>query len=104
MPDPAQVMKNGASPPAFPFPAGGAATVSAAASPMEASVVAGFPYKSSETPKSYSRECFFLPLGLNRFVQGITCTVNVPVLFCSFFFSLFFFLGCGGSFIGGLYS
>jgi hypothetical protein len=55
MPDPVQVMKNGASsPPAFTFPAGGAATVSAAPSPMEASVVAGFPYKSSETSKSYS--------------------------------------------------
>lgn len=77
MPDPAQVMKNGASPPAFAFPAGGTATVSAAPSPVEASVVAGFPYKSSETPKSYSRKCFFLPLGLNRFHQGIPCAACV---------------------------
>jgi hypothetical protein len=60
MPDPAQVMKNGASPPAFAFSARGTATVSPVASPMEASTVAGFPHKSSETPKSYSRK-FFSP-------------------------------------------
>ncbi|KAJ4747564.1 basic helix-loop-helix (bHLH) DNA-binding superfamily protein [Rhynchospora pubera] len=54
MPDPTQIMKNGASGPAFTFPAGGAATESTAPSPMEASTAGGFPYKSSETSKSYS--------------------------------------------------
>jgi hypothetical protein len=67
MPDPAQVMKNGASPPAFAFPAGGAATVSAVVSPMEVHTVAGFPYKSTETPKSYSRKSFSLSIDLNSF-------------------------------------
>lgn len=85
MPDPAEAMKNGASPPAFSLPAGGAATVSAVASPMEASTVAGFPYKSSETPKSYPRKSFSLPLDLNSFDHR-SCTVHVSILLSCFFF------------------